>query len=123
MTVRTVLFWCHLVAGVFAGVIILTMSVTGVLLTYERQMLLWADTRGLDTSAPPGTARLPIEELVARVRAGRPQQAPVAVTVYSDPASPVAVNVGQRTLQVHPYTGDVLGEGATGSPMCTGGSR
>ena len=67
MTVRTVLFWCHLVAGVFAGVIILTMSVTGVLLTYERQMLLWADTRGLDTSAPPGTARLPIEVACTKV--------------------------------------------------------
>ena len=114
MTVRTVLFWCHLCAGVIAGVIILTMSVTGVLLAYERQMLLWADSRGLDTSAPPGAARLPIEELVARVRAGGPQQTPAAVTVYSDPASPVAVSLGQRTLQVHPYTGAVLGEGATG---------
>ena len=31
---RTVLFWCHLSVGVLAGVMVLVMSVTGVLLTY-----------------------------------------------------------------------------------------
>jgi uncharacterized iron-regulated membrane protein len=36
--IRKIIFWCHLTAGVFAGVIILIMSVTGVLLAYERQI-------------------------------------------------------------------------------------
>jgi uncharacterized iron-regulated membrane protein len=34
-----VVFWCHLVAGVAAGIVILIMSVTGVLLTYEQQIM------------------------------------------------------------------------------------
>ena len=42
---RKVIFWCHLTAGAFAGVVILIMSVTGVLLTYERQIQRWADVR------------------------------------------------------------------------------
>ena len=42
---RKVLFWCHLAAGLTAGAIVLVMSVTGVLLTYEKQFTLWADTR------------------------------------------------------------------------------
>ena len=36
---RKILFWAHLSCGVAAGLIILLMSATGVLLTYERQML------------------------------------------------------------------------------------
>ena len=43
---RNVIFWCHLAAGACAGVVILIMSVTGVLLAYERQLTRWADTRG-----------------------------------------------------------------------------
>ncbi|CAN5799823.1 hypothetical protein BH23GEM5_BH23GEM5_06000 [soil metagenome] len=45
---RTVLFWCHLSVGVLAGVVVLVMSVTGVLLTYQRQITAWADVRGVD---------------------------------------------------------------------------
>jgi|GEM_PF-2469048 len=41
--IRKGLFWLHLIAGVAAGVVILVMSVTGVLLTYERQILAWED--------------------------------------------------------------------------------
>lgn len=35
MNFRTFLFWTHLVVGVAAGLIILMMSPTGVILTYE----------------------------------------------------------------------------------------
>ena len=47
---RTVLFWAHLAAGTVAGVVILIMSVTGVALTYEKQMLEWADRRAWTVS-------------------------------------------------------------------------
>ena len=69
---RRVIFWCHLVAGVCAGVVILIMSVTGVLLAYERQVTRWADTRGY-VVARPGTdaPRLPLETLLAKVREGQ----------------------------------------------------
>ena len=40
---RTVLFWMHLTAGSGAGIVVLVMCVTGVALTYEKQMLEWAD--------------------------------------------------------------------------------
>ena len=45
MKLRTLIFWPHLVAGITAGVVILVMSVTGVLLTYERQLIAWSDKR------------------------------------------------------------------------------
>ena len=43
MNVRPLIFWPHLVGGIIAGAIVLVMSVTGVLLAYEKQMIAWAD--------------------------------------------------------------------------------
>ncbi|MET0648186.1 MAG: PepSY-associated TM helix domain-containing protein [Pyrinomonadaceae bacterium] len=112
---RKVIFWCHLVAGVFAGIVILIMSVTGVLLTYERQITAWADTRNYTVERPsPAAPRLPVETLVAKVRESQPAT-PSAVTFRSDPAAPAEMSYGRgRTLFVNPYTGSVLGEGAPG---------
>src|SRR5690606_14959611 len=39
---RKALFWIHLACGVVTGLVILMMSITGVVLTYERQMIAWA---------------------------------------------------------------------------------
>lgn len=105
---RAFLFWCHLVVGVFAGTVVLIMSVTDVLLTFECQLLAWADTRGFDVTPPPGSTRLPIEEVVPRVRTASPELSPVSVTVRADRRKPAAVSACPRTLQVHPY-GQVLG--------------
>jgi uncharacterized iron-regulated membrane protein len=111
---RNAIFWLHLAAGVVAGAVILVMSATGVLLAFERQILEWADrsTPGHQVELPsPGTprsSRLPIETLMAKA-AGRPS----SVTVQADPAAPVAVSLGrEKTVYVHPYTGEVLGAGA-----------
>jgi uncharacterized iron-regulated membrane protein len=112
---RKVIFWCHLAAGTFAGVVVLIMSVTGVLLAYERQLTAWADTRGLQVTRPEtGAARLPVETLVAKSREGR-TAAPTALTVRSDAHAPAAVAFGREgVVFVNPYTGEALGEGARG---------
>ncbi|HEX5708487.1 MAG TPA: PepSY-associated TM helix domain-containing protein [Pyrinomonadaceae bacterium] len=112
---RKVIFWCHLAAGSLAAVVILVMSVTGVLLTYERQLTAWADARGLRAvERVPGAARLPVETLVANAREGRPAQ-PTALTVRADADAPVMVSFGREgVVFVNPYTGEVLGEGARG---------
>ena len=44
MKLRTLLFWPHLIAGVLAGAVILLMSITGVVLMYERQIVAWAES-------------------------------------------------------------------------------
>lgn len=110
---RKIIFWCHLAAGTIAGLIILIMSVTGVLLTYERQIVAWADTRGYHIIRPsPATARLSLETLLAKVRERRPAL-PSTITLRADGAAPAAFGfTGGRTIFVNPYTGEVLGEGA-----------
>jgi uncharacterized iron-regulated membrane protein len=107
---RSVLFWLHLACGVSAGLVILIMSVTGVLLTYQRQITAWADTRGYLIA--PSPRRASVDELLASVRRSRPDVSPTAVVVRSDPTGPASITIGSgRQLFVDPYTGSVLGEG------------
>ena len=68
MTPRRVLFWIHLTAGWVAGLIILVMSVTGVLLAYKRQIVNWAD-RGFRSHSAPQELCLPVDDLLAKLQA------------------------------------------------------
>ncbi|HVF92650.1 MAG TPA: PepSY-associated TM helix domain-containing protein, partial [Blastocatellia bacterium] len=110
---RKILFWCHLPVGVIAGLVILLMSGTGVLLTYERQITAWADTRAYRPLRAQGAPRLSIETLLARASEGQPANSISTITLRSDPSAPAAVGLaGGRTLFVDPYTGEVMGEGS-----------
>lgn len=109
-TFRTVLFWAHLAAGTVAGIVILIMSVTGVALTYEKQMLEWADRRAWH-APPPAGAPLAPESLVNRVREQRPEMSVVAVTMRADRGMPATITLdGNKSLLVDPYSGAIIGE-------------
>lgn len=121
---RKAVFWCHLAAGVFAGLVILIMSVTGVLLTYEKQIIAWADTRNYQVAPPaPGASRLSVETLLARAAEALPGTTITNVTLRAEASEPVAIALtnnpaaGQgaaRTVFVNPYTGAVMGEAPKG---------
>jgi uncharacterized iron-regulated membrane protein len=114
VTLRKLLFWTHLTCGVVAGVVILIMSVTGVLLAYQRQITAWYDMRAYHAGPPAaGAGRLPASALAAAAGT-RPDGGAVTVTVRSDVDAPASVSVGPRTIFVNAYTGEVLGEGAPG---------
>lgn len=70
---RKTLFWLHLIAGVVAGLFILLMSLTGVLLTYERQMLEQATTPAV---APLEGSRLALDQLVDKAQSADPAGPP-----------------------------------------------
>lgn len=109
---RPVLFWTHLVAGVVAGAVVLIMSVTGVLLTYQKQMTLWADLRGVNAAPPtPGAARLAPDSLLALV-AARESRTPTTVVWRNGRDMPVEVQFGREGRQyLSAYTGAVVGTG------------
>ena len=54
---RRVLFWCHLAAGALAGVVILVLCVTGVLLAFQPQVLAFRRARGARRRLPPRPRR------------------------------------------------------------------
>lgn len=110
---RRALFWMHLAAGVGAGLVILLMSVTGVLLAYEKQISRLAD----GFHAPPATPdqrRLPLEDIVGRAQATRKGSAPATVVLRRGATEPVEVAFGREgSVFVNAYTGEVLGSGST----------
>ncbi len=114
--VRQLVFWTHLIAGVVAGGIVLVMSVTGVVLTYQRQLLAWGDHRAAPVPArAAGTPRASVETLLDGARAGQARGTPRAITVSADPRRATRVAFGpEGAVFVDPYTGASLGEGATG---------
>jgi uncharacterized iron-regulated membrane protein len=110
---RPFIFWPHLIAGVTAGVVILLMCVTGVLLAYEKQMLAWADRQSVAGRMSSAGTRLSPEALIARVQAAEPDGAVTAVTIRSGAAEPASVILApNRARLVDPYTGAILGEGS-----------
>ncbi|WP_321476782.1 PepSY-associated TM helix domain-containing protein [uncultured Paludibaculum sp.] len=109
MSFRKAIFWLHLCAGCIAGAIVLIMSVTGVLLTYERQMIDWFD-RGQRAPLRASAPRMPLEALLAAQAAP-----PASVTLRSGTEEPVLLTYGRDgAVYVDPYTGAALGQGHTG---------
>ena len=112
MKLRSVLFWLHLACGVVAGVVIFIMSVTGALLTYQRQMTAWADMRGYWSEPSEGAKRLPADALLAKVTSAQPDLTLTTIVIRSAPGAPASLAAGPgRQVFVNPYSGEVLGEG------------
>jgi uncharacterized iron-regulated membrane protein len=112
--IRSVLFWTHLVAGVVSGLVVGLLSLTGVALAFQPQILdgLRSDLGRLER--PAGAERLPLEALV---EAGREAmgQAPSAISVAAEPQAAVLLRFGRADrLYLHPWTGEVLDDPAKG---------
>jgi uncharacterized iron-regulated membrane protein len=113
MKFRSIIFWLHLIAGIFAGIVILIMSVTGVLLAFERQIIESAERDFRSTQPQWETTRLPMETLLAKVRETETNNFPTSISLQSEPDAPVIFAFGrERALLVDAYSGKILGEGA-----------
>jgi uncharacterized iron-regulated membrane protein len=109
--IRKIVFWCHLTAGVTAGIVILAMCVTGVLLMYERQVLAWAE-KSLRSRPPNGTAsRRSPEALLLKLYAAQ-HVIPATLTLHSDLTAAAEASVVGRTFYLDVYSGQSAGEGA-----------
>lgn len=111
-TFHRLIFWGHLIAGLVAGVVILSMAATGLMISYEAQLLDWAN-RDLRVAPPAaGATHLDIETLLAKVHETKPDLNPSGITWKADPAMPVTLSVGKEgVFFANPYTGAFLGAG------------
>ena len=112
MSIRKVFFWMHLIAGCVGGIIILTMSITGVLLTYERQILARVERGSFHVEPPSGASRMPVEMLLSKAgEQGVALPANASLTLRSDPREPAEIGaLREDALYLNPYTGQVLGK-------------
>ena len=109
MTLHKLLYWPHLICGVLAGILILIMSVTGVLLTYERQIIAWAEK---DFYSPVSIEErpMPIDEIIAINRDKMGDRELRSVKIFNDPEAPVIVR-GDKYYYINRYTGEIIGNG------------
>jgi len=113
---RKIIFWLHLISGVLAGIFIFVMCVTGALLSFESNILEYAEREMRVVEVPSENAnRLPISEIVAVVRAEKPNAKLSNITLQNNESAAVIVALGRgEQIFVNPYTGANLGEGAKG---------
>lgn len=113
MKLRSIVFWAHLALGIAVGSIVLVMSVTGILMAFERQLIEVAESGYRATVAVAGTdASLAPSVLIDKAREAFPQGRFAGITVRRAPDEPATVNFARdKTLFLNPYTGAVLGEG------------
>ncbi|MCB1650134.1 MAG: PepSY domain-containing protein [Pseudomonadales bacterium] len=103
---RKTIFWMHLICGVLAGLVVLMMSVTGVILTYERQLLAWED-HAYYAEPEPGQQRLSAEALVAAGTADG-EFSPQSLVISADPAAPAMLSAGRSgSRYLNPYTAEI----------------
>ncbi|MDF3057061.1 MAG: peptidase [Rariglobus sp.] len=107
MSFRKAVFWVHLASGLIAGVVIAIMSVTGVAIAFEEEILAWRD-REVSRAALPqaGAARLTPDELRARSLREYPDFAVTRIVVPRDPLRACELYAGREgPLYTDPHTG------------------
>lgn len=109
MSTRSVIFWIHLLAGLTAGAVIFVMSVTGIAIAFEEEILEWQDrkvSRINITGPPPADPPLAIDELTRRIQQQDPGFHIASVAVFRDPLRAWAFYSEEGALlHVNPHTG------------------
>ena len=107
--IRAIIFWLHLTVAAAAGLVILMLAATGVVLSLEETVTGLAERRYF-VPAPEGAQRLPPQEIAAAVGFTA-----TSLTYRSNPRAPVRAYEGQdRYARVNPYTGQLLATEAGG---------
>ncbi len=103
--IRKSIFWLHLACGLIAGTIVLMMSVTGVVLTYERQIQVWED-RSYYAEPEAGQQKLTADQLIEASRSLEGFE-PTSLMISSDQTAPAVLRQGRSQTQIlNPYTGE-----------------
>jgi len=113
---RKVIFWLHLISGVLAGIFIFLMCVTGALISFEKNILSFAESNQRYVTPPtPDAVPLSINEIIAKVQAAKPNLKPGGVAIQNDKNAAYSLTFGREgQVYVNPYTGEITGEGAEG---------
>lgn len=113
---RKVLFWVHLTLGLFSGAVIALMSVTGIAIAFEEEMLAWADRKASRVETPQsGVAPLELEVLIESVQTARPDFAISHIQVSREGEEAYIVKAGRdHILYLNQYDGSLRESEAQG---------
>ncbi len=108
--VRPLIFWLHLTLGCVAGLVILVMSVTGILLAFERQINGWVDSPAVLQGQSDSYAQASLDSMLAVLKRDG-QGVPTELVLHKSGNAPVEARFGrERTLYLNPWTGEIIGQ-------------
>lgn len=108
--VRLIVFWPHFSLGCVAGLVILAMSVTGILLAFERQIKGWTDTPAVLQGPSDATPSASLDSLLAGLESAG-QGSPTELVLQDSESAPVEAHFGrERTLYLNPWTAEIVGQ-------------
>lgn len=115
-SVRTIFFWLHLAAGCVAGLVILAMSATGILLAFERQINAWADAPPVLQAHADAAPRVQLDAAVAVLKSDG-QGIPDHLFLHKASNAPIEARYGRsHTLLLNPWTAEIVGQTPTSVP-------
>jgi len=109
---RKLIFWSHLIVGIGVGVVIFIMSATGVLLTYEKQIIEWDESRNGEYRKAD-QPRLSTDEILNVVRQMHPDEHHFYLRQVREKGRATPVWAGPQRYLISSYSGEILqvGEG------------
>jgi len=114
--IRNIVFWIHLCVGSVASLVILMMSITGVLLSYEHQIRTWSLSQQYEINpANENRGRLPLKDIFSVTNTylieHNINRKVAGVIISADETDPYAVSLGKGNyLFVNPFTATILGD-------------
>jgi uncharacterized iron-regulated membrane protein len=105
--IRDRVFIAHRYLGLAIGLLAVPIGLTGSLLILHD---LWHD---LTTKVTPLTARLPIETIIAKAQTIYPNLPLKSIDLPASPTGAMTVFLGDYTIAIDPYTGNIIGQPAT----------
>jgi uncharacterized iron-regulated membrane protein len=110
---RKTIFWTHLIAGLLAGLVIFMMSLTGVILTYERQILNWFERGDYISDNPENLEPLALAQLLELGTSNNTSLNPTSIIIKNHNGAPVILSAGRSgSMDLNPYTGEEMAVGS-----------
>ncbi|MFT3991537.1 MAG: PepSY-associated TM helix domain-containing protein [Luteolibacter sp.] len=115
-TLRRCFFWSHLAVGIVAGLIILILAFTGLMMSFETQIINRVESSMVRSSAEGKTQLLTPAEMVGAFEKAGVKGKPTTLNFTNDADAPVIFLAGRGNQQLfHPTTGEAMGKGAVGT--------
>ena len=111
---RKIIFWMHLISGVLAGIFIFIMCVTGALLSFESNILEFAESDMRHVAAPfENVQKLSVNEVLTKIQTAKPDAKPTSISIPGEENAAINISFGREgQAYVNPFTGEITGEGA-----------
>ena len=108
MNIKKYIFWFHLIIGCSAAIFILLMSITGVGLTYERQMIQSAQRTDFPVPPSANAQRISLDSVID-IAQDFDTEKPPRVSFSNESNAPFVIKEGRKTLAyLNPFTGEVI---------------